>query len=187
MFVKFIRTMRPTFKAMVTRKGNETHNFSVLVRSLSYIVWLEGAFEWFQKVSLRINLLGSDVGLKKWKLGFGLLYKIQTVRIRSRSFGGGRRRDEKAAFVNRGDRKNGASKATEKGETFLLWPQNCRIRRSPQGPPSQQAKASHAQLAKLSAIEEAWKDGCTGSFKSFDSEFGNFLVPVIPTLDVLRK
>ncbi|XP_031478380.1 uncharacterized protein LOC116249287 isoform X2 [Nymphaea colorata] len=55
------------------------------------------------------------------------------------------------------------------------------------GPPSQQAKASHAQLAKLSAIEEAWKDGCTGSFKSFDSEFGNFLVPVIPTLDVLRK
>ncbi|CAN6456784.1 unnamed protein product [Victoria cruziana] len=55
------------------------------------------------------------------------------------------------------------------------------------GPLSQQAKVSHARLAKLAAIEEARKEGCAGSFKSFDSEFGNFLIPVIPSLDNLTE
>lgn len=32
-----------------------------------------------------------------------------------------------------------------------------------------------------SAVAQAQQDGCTGSFRIFDSPFGNFLVPVIPT------
>jgi hypothetical protein len=37
------------------------------------------------------------------------------------------------------------------------------------------------QQAKNIAVTQAQQDGCTGNFKIFDSPFGNFLVPVIPT------
>ncbi|KAK7245467.1 hypothetical protein RIF29_40313 [Crotalaria pallida] len=34
---------------------------------------------------------------------------------------------------------------------------------------------------------EAQKDGCTGNYRLFDSPFGNFLVPVVPTRAELSK
>ncbi|KAM1047004.1 hypothetical protein ACFX2I_026391 [Malus domestica] len=37
------------------------------------------------------------------------------------------------------------------------------------------------QQAKNAAVAQAQKDGATGSFRIFDSPFGNYLVPVIPT------
>jgi hypothetical protein len=37
------------------------------------------------------------------------------------------------------------------------------------------------QHAKNVAVTQAQQDGCTGKFRIFDSPFGNFLVPVIPT------
>lgn len=37
------------------------------------------------------------------------------------------------------------------------------------------------QRAKDFAVAEAREDHCTGNFKIFDSPFGNFLLPVIPT------
>jgi hypothetical protein len=37
------------------------------------------------------------------------------------------------------------------------------------------------QQAKNIAVTEAQQDGCTGNFRIFDSPFGNFLVPVVPT------
>lgn len=37
------------------------------------------------------------------------------------------------------------------------------------------------QQAKNVAVTQAQQDGCTGQFRIFDSPFGNFLVPVIPT------
>lgn len=37
------------------------------------------------------------------------------------------------------------------------------------------------QQAKNLAVAQAQQEGCTGNFRSFDSQFGNFLVPVIPT------
>lgn len=37
------------------------------------------------------------------------------------------------------------------------------------------------QHAKNYAVAQAQQDGCMGNFKIFDSPFGNFLVPVIPT------
>lgn len=37
------------------------------------------------------------------------------------------------------------------------------------------------QQAKNSALAQAQQDGCTGNFRIFDSPFGNFLVPVVPT------
>lgn len=37
------------------------------------------------------------------------------------------------------------------------------------------------QQAKNSALAQAQQDACTGNFRIFDSPFGNFLVPVIPT------
>ncbi|KAK8948871.1 hypothetical protein KSP39_PZI005526 [Platanthera zijinensis] len=37
------------------------------------------------------------------------------------------------------------------------------------------------QVAKKHAVSQALSDGCLGNFKSFDSPFGNYLVPVIPT------
>ncbi|KAJ4950578.1 hypothetical protein NE237_027410 [Protea cynaroides] len=38
------------------------------------------------------------------------------------------------------------------------------------------------QQAKKNAVAQAQQEGCTGNFRSFDSPFGNFLLPVIPTL-----
>ncbi|EXC28699.1 hypothetical protein L484_006995 [Morus notabilis] len=37
------------------------------------------------------------------------------------------------------------------------------------------------QQAKNFAIAQAQQDGCTGNFKIFDSPFGNYFVPVIPS------
>ncbi|WJX25991.1 hypothetical protein P8452_14975 [Trifolium repens] len=31
------------------------------------------------------------------------------------------------------------------------------------------------------AITQAQQDGCTGNYRIFDSPYGNFLVPVVPT------
>lgn len=38
------------------------------------------------------------------------------------------------------------------------------------------------QQARNSAVAQARQDGCTGNFRIFDSPYGNYLVPVIPTL-----
>ncbi|EES01458.2 hypothetical protein BDA96_03G315300 [Sorghum bicolor] len=37
--------------------------------------------------------------------------------------------------------------------------------------------------AKRFAVLQAQHEGCLGSYKSFDSLFGNYLVPVVPTND----
>ncbi|KAI3447045.1 hypothetical protein Pfo_003710 [Paulownia fortunei] len=37
------------------------------------------------------------------------------------------------------------------------------------------------QQARNYAVAQAQQDGCTGNFRIFDSPFGNYLVPVIPT------
>ncbi|XP_020581872.1 uncharacterized protein LOC110025634 [Phalaenopsis equestris] len=39
----------------------------------------------------------------------------------------------------------------------------------------------NVQLAKKNAVIQAQSEGCLGNFRSFDSPFGNHLVPVIPT------
>ncbi|CAN1167392.1 hypothetical protein LINPERHAP2_LOCUS27215 [Linum perenne] len=41
------------------------------------------------------------------------------------------------------------------------------------------------QQSKNFAVSEAQKDGCTGNYKIFDSPFGNFLLPVVPTREDL--
>ncbi|XVE98080.1 hypothetical protein REPUB_Repub03eG0074600 [Reevesia pubescens] len=41
--------------------------------------------------------------------------------------------------------------------------------------------SSKIQQAKYFAVAQAQQDGCVGNFKIFDSRFGNFLVPVIPS------
>ncbi|CAA3014421.1 hypothetical protein CDL12_26767 [Olea europaea subsp. europaea] len=38
------------------------------------------------------------------------------------------------------------------------------------------------QQARNFAVAQAQQDGCTGNFRMFDSPYGNYLVPVIPTL-----
>lgn len=37
------------------------------------------------------------------------------------------------------------------------------------------------QQAKNFAVAQAQQEGCTGNYRIFDSPFGNFLVPVLPT------
>ncbi|XVF88635.1 hypothetical protein PTKIN_Ptkin19aG0066600 [Pterospermum kingtungense] len=37
------------------------------------------------------------------------------------------------------------------------------------------------QQAKNSAVAQAQEDGCTGNFKKFDSQYRNFLIPVVPS------
>ncbi|XP_020424277.1 uncharacterized protein LOC109950259 isoform X1 [Prunus persica] len=37
------------------------------------------------------------------------------------------------------------------------------------------------QQAKNAAVAQAQQDGATGNFRIFDSPFGNYLVPVVPT------
>ncbi|KAH7657622.1 hypothetical protein IHE45_17G033700 [Dioscorea alata] len=37
------------------------------------------------------------------------------------------------------------------------------------------------QQAKKFAVTQAQQEGCLGNYKSVDSPFGNYLVPVIPT------
>lgn len=37
------------------------------------------------------------------------------------------------------------------------------------------------EQAKNYAVAQAQQDGCVGNFKIFDSPYGNFLVPVIPS------
>ncbi|GJN17714.1 hypothetical protein PR202_gb04807 [Eleusine coracana subsp. coracana] len=41
--------------------------------------------------------------------------------------------------------------------------------------------------AKRFAILQAQHEGCLGSYKSFDSHFGNYLVPVIPSNDFFEQ
>ncbi|KAK0572775.1 hypothetical protein LWI29_037113 [Acer saccharum] len=43
------------------------------------------------------------------------------------------------------------------------------------------------QAEKNFAVEQAQKEGCTGNFRSFDSQFKNYLVPVIPTRKELAE
>ncbi|KAJ9183899.1 hypothetical protein P3X46_007698 [Hevea brasiliensis] len=43
------------------------------------------------------------------------------------------------------------------------------------------------QQAKNFAVAQAQQEGCTGNFRIFDSPFGNFLVPVIPTREELAE
>lgn len=40
---------------------------------------------------------------------------------------------------------------------------------------------SRVQQAKKFAVAQAQQEGCLGNYRSFDSPFGNYLVPVIPT------
>lgn len=63
--------------------------------------------------------------------------------------------------------------------TFIRPPK----RRATDATSSQQITSiSLRQLqAKNSAVAQAQQEGCTGNFRIFDSPFGNFLVPVIPT------
>ncbi|KMT03208.1 hypothetical protein BVRB_8g197570 [Beta vulgaris subsp. vulgaris] len=37
------------------------------------------------------------------------------------------------------------------------------------------------QQARSYAVAQAQEEGCTANFRIFDSPFGNFLIPVIPT------
>lgn len=37
------------------------------------------------------------------------------------------------------------------------------------------------QRAKNFAVAQAQQEGCTANFRIFDSPFGNFLIPAIPT------
>ncbi|KAG6511166.1 hypothetical protein ZIOFF_029221 [Zingiber officinale] len=37
------------------------------------------------------------------------------------------------------------------------------------------------QQAKKFAVSQAQQEGCLGNYRSFDSPFGNYIVPVIPT------
>ncbi|OEL20033.1 hypothetical protein BAE44_0018947, partial [Dichanthelium oligosanthes] len=41
--------------------------------------------------------------------------------------------------------------------------------------------------AKRFAVLQAQREGCIGSYKSFDSLFGNYLVPVIPSNGVFDQ
>ncbi|XP_057967362.1 uncharacterized protein LOC131157319 isoform X2 [Malania oleifera] len=50
-------------------------------------------------------------------------------------------------------------------------------------PPAAQASRVDLQIqqAKKHAVSQAQQERSTGSFRIFDSPFGNFLVPVVPT------
>ena len=51
-----------------------------------------------------------------------------------------------------------------------------------QGPIAQTSKNNlKIQQAKNFAVAQAQQEHCTGNYRIFDSPFGNFLVPVIPT------
>ncbi|KAG9443212.1 hypothetical protein H6P81_019066 [Aristolochia fimbriata] len=41
---------------------------------------------------------------------------------------------------------------------------------------------SKVQQAKIFAVAQAQRDGCKGNFRSFNSHFGSYLLPIIPTL-----
>lgn len=41
--------------------------------------------------------------------------------------------------------------------------------------------------AKKFAVSQAQQEACLGNYRSFDSLFGNFLVPVIPTREDLLQ
>lgn len=44
-----------------------------------------------------------------------------------------------------------------------------------------QVASERVSEKKYLATTQAQEDGCTGNYKIFDSPFGNFLLPVIPT------
>ncbi|KAH7572235.1 hypothetical protein ACOSP7_015273 [Xanthoceras sorbifolium] len=54
-------------------------------------------------------------------------------------------------------------------------------------PVAQPPEINWVQKEKKFAVEQAQKEGCTGNFRSFDSQFKNYLVPVIPTRKELAE
>lgn len=42
-------------------------------------------------------------------------------------------------------------------------------------------QTNNVKKAQNYAMVEAHQDGCTGNFRTFESVFGNYLVPVIPS------
>ncbi|ONK69793.1 uncharacterized protein A4U43_C05F26790 [Asparagus officinalis] len=63
--------------------------------------------------------------------------------------------------------------ATDKGKTTL---HNTSV-------PTEQARVKDLKIqqAKMYAVTQAQHEGWLGNFRGFDSPFGNYLVPVIPT------
>jgi hypothetical protein len=55
------------------------------------------------------------------------------------------------------------------------------------GVPSAAVDLLRIKEAKKFAVAQAQQEACLGIYKSFDSPFGNFLVPVIPTLEDLLQ
>uniref|UniRef100_A0A0E0JII5 Plastocyanin-like domain-containing protein n=1 Tax=Oryza punctata TaxID=4537 RepID=A0A0E0JII5_ORYPU len=51
------------------------------------------------------------------------------------------------------------------------------------GTPPLRVDLNKVREAKRYAVFQAQREGCLGSYKSFDSSFGNYLVPVIPSND----
>ncbi|BAS74289.1 uncharacterized protein [Oryza sativa Japonica Group] len=51
------------------------------------------------------------------------------------------------------------------------------------GTPPLRVDLNKVREAKRYAVFQAQHEGCLGSYKSFDSSFGNYLVPVIPSND----
>uniref|UniRef100_A0A453FF84 Uncharacterized protein n=2 Tax=Aegilops tauschii TaxID=37682 RepID=A0A453FF84_AEGTS len=49
------------------------------------------------------------------------------------------------------------------------------------GTPLARVDLNKVREAKIFAVLQAQHEGCLGSFKSFDSLFGNYLVPVTPS------
>lgn len=65
---------------------------------------------------------------------------------------------------------------------FLMWTTTLL-----QTPPGARVDLNKVREAKRFAVLEAQHEGCLGSYKSFDSLFGNYLVPVIPTNDFFHQ
>ncbi|XWS69944.1 hypothetical protein CRYUN_Cryun03dG0006900 [Craigia yunnanensis] len=65
---------------------------------------------------------------------------------------------------------------------FSKTPKDAKWRSSLTVPGSQTSAISfRIQQDKTFAVAQAKQDGCTGNFKKFDSQCGNFLVPVVPS------
>ncbi|XP_044344793.1 uncharacterized protein [Triticum aestivum] len=55
------------------------------------------------------------------------------------------------------------------------------------GTPLARVDLNKVREAKRFAVLQAQHEGCLGSFKSFDSLFGNYLVPVTPSDDFFEQ
>lgn len=67
---------------------------------------------------------------------------------------------------------------------FLMW---TTLLQTPLGSLPARVDLNKVREAKRFAVLEAQHEGCLGSYKSFDSLFGNYLVPVIPTNDFFHQ